>query len=553
MRQTVRESRHGELGLDQRMAELERMAGPDAYDYDSRQLPLDDDLTGERHRMVSLSLEDAIRMTVSNNLEVQFARLEPAVREARVTQAEAAFDWVFFSNLEYSDSTQPQPQRQTADGVTLGQRVIEQRSVTSTTGLRRPLETGGSFQIQQELQWSEDRSDEFNVVPNPARQVGLSLQLDQPLLRGFGSETALSEIRIARNAERAAVAELKRDLIRAVTDAESAYWELVRAHRDMLILKRLLERGETVLRQVAERRLIDATPAQIASARARVEERRANVIEARRALRRASNRLKLLINDPELTIASEVLLVPLEEAIDEPVEYSLLDSIVTALEHRPEVTQAILSIDDTSIRQTVARNARLPQLDLRLQTRFSGLDERFGGAYEDVVGVEFVDYLVGLFFEQPIGGRRAEAEFRERRLQRMQSVIAFQDTVRQIIAELKNSLDDVVTNYRLIEQRRVARIAASEVLRALLVEKDLIRGLTVERLDLELSRQEALAQAERSEIDALIEYNSSIARLHAAMGTALERNRIDFAVPDVGDVEADEVRAYERRRRQGDD
>lgn len=553
MRETKRESRIGGLGLDRRMTELERMAGPDAYDYDSRRLPLDDDLTGESHRMVSLSLEDAIRMTVSNNLEVQFARLEPAVREARVTQAEAAFDWVFFSNLEYSDSTQPQPQRQTADGVTLGQRVLEQRSVTSTTGLRRPLETGGSFQIQQELQWSDDRSDEFNVVPNPARQVGVSLQIDQPLLRGFGSETALSEIRIARNAERAAVAELKRDLIRAVTDAESAYWELVRAHRDLLILKRLLERGETVFRQVAERRLIDATPAQIASAQARVEERRANVIEGRRALRRASNRLKLLINDPELTIASEVLLLPLEEAIDEPVEYSLLDSIVTALEHRPEVTQAILSIDDTSIRQTVARNARLPQLDLRLQTRFSGLDERFGGAYEDVVGLEFVDYLVGVFFEQPIGGRQAEAEFRERRLQRMQSVIAFQDTVRQIIAELKNSLDDVVTNYRLIEQRRVARVAASEVLRALLVEKDLIRGLTVERLDLELSRQEALAQAERAEIDALIEYNSSIARLHAAMGTALERNRIDFAVPDVGDVEADEVRAYERRRLQNSD
>ena len=41
-----------------------------------------------------------------------------------------------------------------------------------------------------------------------------------------------------------------------------------------------------------------------------------------------------------------------------------------------------------------------------------------------------------------------------------------------------------------------------------------------------------LTQAERDEIGALVDYNTAIAALHAATGTALERNRIQFVVPD---------------------
>ncbi|MFI4898792.1 MAG: hypothetical protein ACIARR_13340, partial [Phycisphaerales bacterium JB059] len=48
--------------------------------------------------------------------------------------------------------------------------------------------------------------------------------------------------------------------------------------------------------------------------------------------------------------------------------------------------------------------------------------------------------------------------------------------------------------------------------------------------------QEALASAEINEIQALVQYNTSIANLYAAMGTALERSRIDLVVPDANQV-----------------
>src|SRR5690606_16267473 len=103
--------------------------------------------------------------------------------------------------------------------------------------------------------------------------------------------------------------------------------------------------------------------------------------------------------------------------------------------------------------------------------------------------------------------------YQERRFEQMQSVISYRNTLQNIALEVKNALYDVVTNYALIEQTRAARVAAAENVRTLLVEEELIRGYTVEFLDLKLRRQEALAAAEQDEIDALIQYNSSLARL----------------------------------------
>lgn len=528
--QTAREPGVSRLGLPDRvLPELERMAGPASYD--PRRFAMTEDLHGQPTTSVAVNLQRVVRTTVEHNLAVQFARLAPAVSEADVVAAEAAFDWTLFSNFNWNNADEPRT-RQLVGGIPSGNRFEQIQLVSSTTGLKRQLATGGQFTVQQELSYLDNQTlGGGGQTPNPAGNLGVTVQYDQPLLRNFGSEVSQAQIRINRNAERNRVAELKKELIKDVTDAERSYWRLTQAHRDLLILQRLLERGEKVRDQLKSREKLDATPAQIADAVARVERRKADVYRAQTVLRNQSDRLKALMNDPSIPLGSEVLLVPADAAIDEPVKYSLLDSVERAVADRPEVQQAILSIDDTSIRQTVADRARLPQLDLRLQTKWSALDDYLGSTYEEVFDGSYVNYLVGLVFEQPIGNRRAEADYRKRRLERMQAVVSYRNTIQQVLLEVKNSLNNVTTNYRLIEQTRTSRFAAAEVLRALEVEKQTIGRYTVERLDLEFNRQESLAQAEREEIQALSDYNTAIAELSAAIGGTLERNQIEFVVP----------------------
>jgi outer membrane protein TolC len=146
-----------------------------------------------------------------------------------------------------------------------------------------------------------------------------------------------------------------------------------------------------------------------------------------------------------------------------------------------------------------------------------------------------------LLFEQPIGNRGPEANFRQRRLERLRGVVTYQRVVQDVVLDVKNALDNVVTNYRLIAQAKTSRIAAAEALRTLQVEKQLTDlGYSVERLAVEFTQQEALAAAERAEVLALINYNTAVAELHRAMGTTLARNRINFVVPDANQLTPDE-------------
>jgi outer membrane protein TolC len=414
----------------------------------------------------------------------------------------------------------------------------QSQSVGYETGIRKRLTSGGTLSLSQGQTYTDDRTTGTVLSPDPAQSTFLDISLDQPLLRGFGSDVALAEVRLTENIERRAIHEYKARLINSVTSTERAYWNLVAAYRTLQIRQRVLQRGiET--RDVLQSRLqFDVRPSEYSDAVATVERRRGDVIRAENDLRQRSDDLKLLINDDELTVGNEALLLPADEALEQPVRYSLLDSVTTAMQYRPEVQQALLGIDDASIRQTVADNARLPLLDLSFQSRFQGLSEETDEAYEDIGEGQFVDFLVGALFEQPIGNRGAEADYRRRQLERMAATVDYRATLQRVVLEVKTALRNVTTNWQLIEQARSSRLAATENLRTLLVQEQTIQSLTPDFLDLKFRRQDSLAQAEIDEVGALTDYNIALAELSSAMGTALERNRIEFVVPDAADAAA---------------
>lgn len=526
---TERDASIDSLGIpEDRLNQLREMGGYKSYERGA--FPMDSDLLGGEQRFVSINLERAIRSAMERNTQLQFDRLRPAISEAQIVAAEAAFDWTFFVNGQYQSIDRP---RTSTTFFGTAADVFEQSDLSA--GVRRTLTTGGTLTVDTSWTWNDNDTPGLTVVPNPANTVTVGAQLTQPLLRNGGSDFALSSIRLAENAERDEIALLESNVINTIRQTEEAYWTLVQTHQNLLIQQRLLERGIKVRDIIINRGRIDATQAQIADARAEVENRKAAVIRAQRNLRSASDTLKTLMNDPELTIGSEVLLLPADMAIDEPIRYSLVDAVTTAITERPEITRALLSIDDTTIRKQIARNQILPRLDLELSARYSELDRDVEDAYSDVWEGNFIDYVMGITYEYAIGNREANADLRRRQLENIQAVLSFQNTVQQIVLDVKNSLRDVDTGYDLIEQTRVARFASTENLRALQVQIDTTEGYTAFNLDQLLSRQQALALAEAEEIQSLINYNISISRLYASIGRSLERNGIDFDVPELSD------------------
>lgn len=517
----------------ERLDELNRMAGPQSFA--SVTPDVGPDLLADTSASATITLEDAIRIAIENNLDLRRVAFTPAISEQALIAADAAFDWVFFTGVEWQKLDQPQLLR-VINNTPIGSPASVNESVTWTTGVRKPLRTGGSFDASFNLTYLNDATPLSRLSPDPSKAATLDLGLNQPLLRGFGRDVAEAEIRLAENQTRRTAFQTRDQLLFLVREVQRQYHLLTLAHARLVIQQRLLDRGIETRDVLAGRLDFDVRPAEYSDARARVEARRAALIRAQRTLREQSDALKALLDSDLFPLASETLLTPSLDLTATPVEFSLLDAVTDALRHRPELQAALLNIDDAAIRQRFAENQTLPLLDLNLRAQLGGIDDDTDGAVREVVETDFVNYIAGVQFEQPIGNRGPRAVFLQRRLERMQSVLDYAAAVRTAVLEVKNALRNVVTNYALIEQTRVARLAAAENLRSLLVEEQTLRGLTPDFLNLKLNRQEALAQAELEEAAAIVEYKISLAELFDATGVSLDRLGLDVVIPTADEL-----------------
>lgn len=489
------------------------------------------DLTGAPSTQADITLLEAILSAVQRNLGLQAARLQPAISRQNVIAAEAVFDGLLFANADYAKLDQP-ARVPVVMGVPIGTGFNASEQMLFETGISKLTTMGTLFTLSTDVSRSQNNASGINFSPDPAYLSAARLGLTQPLLRGFGTEVNTAAIRLAENAERRDIEQLRGDLMRVVSETEAAYWELVLSWENLAITQWLVEVGEQVRDVLDRRREFDTKPAQYADAVATVERRKGNVISSRRRLQGASDALKALINDPAHTVGSEVLLKPSDVLVESPLQYSLRDAIMSAITNRPEVQQAILAIGDAQIRRQVADNLRLPLLNAFAEVAYWGLDSDAGNSYENLNQGDFIDYILGLSFEYPLGNRAAEAEFQRARLERTTALVGYWSTVQAIVFDVKSTLRDVIASYELIQARRSFRVAQAENLRTLLVEEETLAGLTPEFLNLKFQRQEELAVARQLELDALVQFDTAVAELYRAMGIGLSMKQIELEMVD---------------------
>ncbi|BAM04001.1 TolC family protein [Phycisphaera mikurensis] len=531
----TREPSSVEAELDaERTAELDRMSGLAAYENDAdARVSAGIDLLGRIDEpVVQLPLERAIALAVERNLDLAAARLSPSITAAQLQQAEAAFDAEIFADVDFTKLDTPGPVTSDIVPGLSGDRRSE--TLLLGAGLRKRLAaTNGTLGLESRLARIDDDPSLQGV--SPFYDADLLVTLQQPLLRNFGREVATSEIVLARNAERAATERLRGTLIDLVDEVETAYWELLFSRQRLLIQAKLLERTITERDRLKLRQEFDASPVDVTEANSFVELRRLDVINAREAWRNASDRLKRLINAPELGLGDETLIVPLDRPVDAPIAFSLLDAVTTSLRHRPELQVALLSIADAGVRLTVADNQLLPQLDLSAQVGLGGVGVEDGqDAYDDLSEGDFVDYLVSLDFSYPLGNRLAEGLVSQRQLERQQSTLDYRRLAQDAVLEVKTALRAVASEYQRIGASRAARRAAANNLRAIRAQEDAGNALTPVFVDQKLRAQERLATAETQEAQSRSQYMVAISELYRSTGTLLDRNGIAFREPAAG-------------------
>ncbi|MHC4558431.1 MAG: TolC family protein [Planctomycetota bacterium] len=476
--------------------------------------------TGEK--TVNLTIEEAIARTLANSPEIRVVSFDPSIVKQDITRAASEFDVTAFGQLNYEQEDNPpnsifQPGQSDV-------RMLE-------SGIRQRGITGADWSLSYALTRSWD--DLIGRTLSTRYEPILGFQLRQPLLRDAGQEVTLAGVNIARLNYKTALLGFRQKAEDTATQVISAYWRLLQARRDFEIHQGLLDRTLDTLEKVEGRKEIDATDVQIKQAEASSKTRAALLLHAGKGVIDAQDALIRLMADSQLNMLDEFRIVPASETSLEVEELEHSRILEVAMRNNPVIQQAKIATEISDINIRVAENQDMPRLDFIASARTQGLDSSAESAQDNLNTGDFISYAVGLSLEYPIGNRQREAELLQRRLERRKTISELQNVADQVGMLARERIRRVKTNYSEIQVQKDAVEAARIHLQALEDSEPIRAQLTPEFLLVKLQAQETLAQAQRSEIRAVVDFNISLAQLAQTSGTVLELHQVSSSLPTV--------------------
>jgi len=372
----------------------------------------------KRNGKIYLSIDDAVALTLENNLDLEIARYNLNIADADVLRAKSGASILGVNTgivqntpgggvggLGGTVGSGTGGTTVAAGGVGTGTNGL----VSSTLGIGAPITSfdpafTGSVQLDknqtestsifspvpivaqntytsdfgytQGFQWGGTLTGLFNnthvTTNNPTSlltpQLGSNFQFrfTQNLLQGFGFLPNTRFIRIAKNNREISDVAFRLQVITTVDQIENMYWDLVYAFENVRVQKEALTYGQRALDDAKHQAQVGTIPPiQVVSAQSTVSTDQQNLIVAENNLQLQEllmkNALSRSIEDPTLAeadvIPTSTMEIPQEETII-PIQ----DLINEALQHRAELVETRIDLNSRSINNKAVRNAMLPTL-----------------------------------------------------------------------------------------------------------------------------------------------------------------------------------------------
>lgn len=399
-------------------------------------------LVQEEPQPRKIMLREAVMDSLRNNPDLEVLRFSPWIHEQAALGLYGAYDTILFSEGSANKSVEP------TTSLLSGAGVLEQEVRAAKIGLRRLFSGGLLVELTADSTRTKTNSTFSTLNPNWRNRLGLSVTL--PLLRNPATEQELQILVQQRRHDRA-IHEFEVGLQDAVFSALTAYYEVVFARGALDVARENLRLARQLVSETRERHRagqvarVQLTEAQVQEA---IEER--NVLEAKRSLENAIDRLVRLIDPKQLQrgIRAPDLLPTDGPLPPEPFEERAAEEALRkALEKRPELLAARRAITEQEAELHRRRLRVRPRLDMTATAGYVGIDESFGRAHESFRSGDFYDLGLFVVFELPLENRTerhaltaAELELQRRKadLRRLTSLalVDVRDAVRRVRTDL---------------------------------------------------------------------------------------------------------------------
>jgi len=460
-------------------------------------------------RPVKLDARSLLQLALQQNAEVLYARLQARVSEQGMEAESGLYKPVAYANYRREGRSRQRTVEERLTAALGGISRLEEQVHGGEAGVRMRAITGAELAVG--LRSTQRRSNVIasaSFSPGPYESIGaLVLSVRQPLLRGAGRDVLETDLRVATAEREIGAWQFRQQALRVSSDALSAYWQLWRARETQALRQAALENArqasEDVQARVAGGRLpVGALDEAIAVSAAR----RAELARGQQSLADAEARVRTLLDLPPedggWQLAGPTFnmdAAPLSPA-------ALAERLPGAQAEWPPLRVAQLKREQALARMRLAKNRRLPALDVQASYSSNSLNYGLLQAAEQATKRRNPDWTVGVAIEVPIGeDKRGEAEYRAQQLRLEQSELEIHSVRQALASDLYNrsaQLDELRKEY-------------AELLIELKARQDLLQGVQ-QQFDAGVAAQNRLLRLQADVMESKLRLIDTASRLGLA-------------------------------------
>lgn len=482
-------------------------------------------LLGNGASAESVSLLDAVRLTLTKNPDIQLQEKQVEFSQGALQQATGQFDRAVRLTAGRTTDNSPLNQNDRNSFAAQGFALSQLRTDTTTYNLAldQPLRNGVVLSPSVSATRTEgSNSDIFNLPPQNRGVVSFSIRV--PLWRGSGESAAAFENAANLDWE-ASKQDLRFSVAQSVLGTVSAYWNLLAARKNLDIA---LEAEASIRQLVAEtRKLIEADElpaADLNLIRANLLDKTAARIAAEQALLDARQKLGQAMGLPYPQITT---LEPADGFPSLATELPALENerlIELAMKRRADLTAARLRQDSAKILASAAQNNLRPQLDLNFGLGYAGLAEGSSAAnLASALGQHRGGANIGasISYQWPFDNNVARGRFLQQSALYDQGTIRIRELARVISINVETTLAGLARSARQLGESE----QSVELYRITVENEKTKHRLGNATLIDVLSVNDRLLNARLGNISFRLNYLTAIARLNFETGMLLAEDK----------------------------
>ena len=489
----------------------------------------DQDERGSRESY-ELSLLDAVEMALRNNLNVQVSRYGPESSFHGINSARGAFDATMTFQIPSGFSRGSSPSNNQIQGGD----IVTSQNLSGGFTWSENLQWGTNYS----LGWNQSRNSTDNELQtfNPTLSARFNGSISQPLLRNRGDVNRTS-IKVAMNSYDSSLESFRSQVQNILFQTIQAYWNL-RAQSETVTVRQnaLDEAQQQYARNQIQVEIGTLAPIETVQAQTSAASAELSLIQALNALENAQDQLKELLNfDVIVDDPFAYNLVPIEEPEENIAPIDVEEAVRIALENDPSLAQQRLSLRSAELNLARARNQLLPNLSLnasfnmqgragtRLLNAYGGgeietIQTGIGTALGQIFSGDFNTWSVSATLSMPLHNYSAKASVATSQINQRQQMTTYAQRQQQLRYVVRQQVRNVENLVRQVATSTLSRELSQRQLEA---EQRKFEVGTSTNFNV-LTFQNDFANAQLSELQAIIQLQNGIAQLELNKGTLLQ-------------------------------